>query len=117
MAAKAKEAPAPSFGAVTPPRRRRRGGFEIAPEVVEAIKNELQTAPGEGWVSDNVTYETMGKAQAASHRYRTALVDDGYIDEVKQIASRVWQGDGDNEYMFAMRLREEGEPESNEGSE
>lgn len=111
MAAK-KENSSPAFGTVEPPRRRRKGGFTISDETVDALNAALveASANGDGFIGDNVAYATMGKAQAASQRYRRSLVDAKHIEDVKQVASRVWQ-DGDD-YRFALRLRKPDENES-----
>lgn len=100
---------APTFGTVAPPKRQRKGGFEISDEVVSGLISALENANGD-WIGDGESYATMGKAQAASQRFRKALVENGTIGEVKDVASRVWQ-DGDV-YHFALRMRNDSDETS-----
>jgi hypothetical protein len=104
---------APSFGEVKPPKRHRKGAFQVSDETVDALFDALDKASADnnsdGWIGDNLTYPTMGKAQASSQRYRKALSESELVDNAKRIASRVWQ-DGDK-YRFALRLRSDKEVE------
>src|SRR5690348_16255707 len=102
----AKSVPAPTFGAIKPPPRKRRSGAEVSPELLSALATALETANGD-WTGDGLEYPTLGKAQSASQRYRRLLVQDNAIADIKDVASRVWQ-DGDV-YRMALRLRDESE--------
>ena len=107
--AKSSTPPAPSFGAVEPPKRVRKGSHVVTEEIANALMDALETSSqnGDGWTGDGQTYGSMGKAQAASQRYRRALLDNKIIDNAKRLASRVWQ-DGDV-FRFALRLRSDEE--------
>ena len=63
----AKSVPAPTFGAIKPPPRKRRSGAEVSPELLSALATALETANGD-WTGDGLEYPTLGKAQSASQR-------------------------------------------------
>jgi len=107
MAAAKRSESAPTFGTVEPPKRHRKGGFEVSNETATALFTALSSAEGDGWVGDNQAYQTMGKAQAASQRYRKALIEGKHVDNPKRCASRVWEVD--EHFYFALRLRTDDE--------
>lgn len=97
------------FGFVAPPARKGRTGTRIddatADKLMGLLEDARADADHDGWIGTPTGYDTSGKAQSAARRFRRALVDHKFINDVKEVQTRVWQ-DGDN-HFYALRLRAE----------